>query len=185
MEDIMSQNTDTEYTNRPSRSGSSDVGNGIGQTAREAVSKLSGAAVQATEQAKQSASDAASTVTQQVKEMLDERVDSGATLVRHLANSGKRAAEDLDRNAPQLAGLMRGVVGSVENFADTMRDQSVDQLLRAASDFTRRKPALVFGLAALAGFFVFRTLKAAPPDVSMSRHSGTGRADGATSSHGL
>lgn len=176
----MSTSARTEHTSRPSSPGSGDVGNGIGQTARETVSKLSGAAAQATEKAKQSASEAASTVTQQVKEMLDERVGSGATLVGHLANSGKRAAEDLDRNAPQLAGLMRGVVGSVENFADTMRDQSVDQLFRTASDYTRRKPALVFGLAALAGFFVFRTLKAAPPDTSTSRPTAPRHSDGAT-----
>jgi hypothetical protein len=49
-----------------------------------------------------------------------------------------------------------------------MENQTVDQLTKSASDYTRRQPALVFGLAALAGFFAFRTFKnaqsvAAPP----------------------
>lgn len=32
-----------------------------------------------------------------------------------------------------------------------------------ASDFTRKQPALVFGLASLAGFLAFRVLKSSPP----------------------
>jgi hypothetical protein len=49
-----------------------------------------------------------------------------------------------------------------------MENQTVDQLTKSASDYTRRQPALVFGLAALAGFFAFRTFKnaqsvSAPP----------------------
>jgi hypothetical protein len=34
-------------------------------------------------------------------------------------------------------------------------------MMRSASDFTRRQPALVFGLAAMVGFFMFRTIKTA------------------------
>jgi ElaB/YqjD/DUF883 family membrane-anchored ribosome-binding protein len=165
---------------------SSDLGRDIGKAASEAVSFLSDAANQATEKAKQSASDAASSVTHQVKDVLDRQVGSGADIVGHVANSAKRAADDLERNAPQLAGLVRGVAGRIDGFADSMRDQSVDELLRTASDFTRRKPALVFGLAALAGFFVFRTLKASPSGASTSsNHSAAGRHDGARQFNGL
>jgi hypothetical protein len=64
--------------------------------------------------------------------------------------------------------------------------------LRAASNVTRRQPALVFGLAALAGFFVFRTLKAAPSGASTSSHqstsgghAATGRYEGARQFHGV
>ena len=35
--------------------------------------------------------------------------------------------------------------------------------MRTASDFTRRQPALVFGLASLAGFVLLRVLKSNPP----------------------
>ena len=41
-----------------------------------------------------------------------------------------------------------------------MRDQSVEDFWRSASDFTRKQPAVVFGLASLAGFLLFRVLKA-------------------------
>jgi hypothetical protein len=47
----------------------------------------------------------------------------------------------------------------VDHYADRLEDQTVEQLAKSASDLTRRQPALMFGLAALAGFFAFRTFK--------------------------
>jgi hypothetical protein len=63
---------------------------------------------------------------------------------------------------PMLGGVVRTVADRVEGYAREWQDQTVDQVFRAASDFTRRQPALVFGAAALAGFFMFRAMKSAP-----------------------
>jgi hypothetical protein len=52
----------------------------------------------------------------------------------------------------------------VERFARDIRGQTVEDLVRTASELTRRQPALVFGLASLAGFLAFRVLKSSPPD---------------------
>jgi ElaB/YqjD/DUF883 family membrane-anchored ribosome-binding protein len=104
----------------------------------------------------------ASTITNQVKGLLDDQVGNGADMVGHLANSAKRAADDLERNAPQLAVLVRSAADRLESYADGLHDQSVDQLVRAASNYTRRQPAVVFGLAALVGFFALRTFKSTP-----------------------
>src|SRR5512144_504278 len=128
----------------------------------DTLSQVSDAAQSATSTARKAASEAVSTITDQVKELLDSQLASGVEMVGHLGSSAKRAAADLDRNAPQLAGLVRGVGDRIESYADDMRDQSVDELFRSASNFTRRQPALVFGLAALAGFFAFRTIKSTP-----------------------
>jgi hypothetical protein len=128
----------------------------------DTLSQVSDAAQSATSTARKAASEAASTITDQVKELLDSQLASGVEMVGHLGSSAKRAAADLDRNAPQLAGLVRGVGDRIESYADDMRDQSVDELFRSASNFTRRQPALVFGLAALAGFFAYRTIKSTP-----------------------
>lgn len=128
----------------------------------DTLSQVSDAAQSATSTARKAASEAASTITDQVKELLDSQLASGVEMVGHLGSSAKRAAADLDRNAPQLAGLVRGVGNRIESYAGDLRDQSVDELFRSASNFTRRQPALVFGLAALAGFFAFRTIKSTP-----------------------
>jgi hypothetical protein len=52
----------------------------------------------------------------------------------------------------------------VEGFSRDMRDQSVEDLWRTASEFSRKQPAVVFGLASLAGFLLFRVLKAGSSD---------------------
>lgn len=148
---------------------SSTSNRGLGQrttkAASEALSTASAMAGEAANKAKQAASDTAATVTEQVKQLLDLQVGNGANMVGHFAGAAKRAAEELDRDAPQLAGLVRTAADRMDGYANDLRDQSVEQLMRAASDFTRRQPAMVFGLAALAGFFVLRTLKSTPSAV--------------------
>lgn len=132
---------------------------GTGDTA---LSKASHAASEVAGKAKQAASETALSITEQVKGLLDEQVGNGANVVGHLADSAKLAAEDLNRNAPQLAGLLQGVAQRLEDYAGDLHDQSVDQLWSSASNYTRRQPAMVFGLAALVGFFALRTLKSTP-----------------------
>jgi hypothetical protein len=130
---------------------------------RNAFSKASDMARDAGEQAKQAASATASTVTQNVKDLLDRQLGSGANLAGHFASSARLAADDLDKESPMAAGFVRSFAKTVDSYAEGLQQQSVDQLAKTASDFTRREPALVFGLAAMAGFFVFRTMKSAQP----------------------
>jgi hypothetical protein len=161
MEETMNnQNMGRESTNKTrDDSAKKDVG----ATVSGAFAQASDMAQEAADTAKQAAADGASTVTNQLKEMLDRQVGSSAEVMGQLASSTKRAAEDLDESAPLVAGVVRTFANRIDGYADDLRDQSVDQLVRAASDLTRRQPALVFGLAALAGFLTFRTLKSAPP----------------------
>jgi hypothetical protein len=128
-----------------------------------AASKISDAARQAGDQAKQAASSLVSDATKQAKGLLNIQVTAGADMVDHVAGSARAAAESLDQNAPQLAGLMRNAAERAEEFSQGLRDQTVEDLIKKASDFTRKQPALMFGLASLAGFLAFRVLKSSPP----------------------
>ena len=132
---------------------------------RDTRSQIAEGVQSTTSGAKRVAAEATSTITGHVKDLLDTQLASGADIVGQFGNSAQRAAEDLERTAPQLAGLVRGVADRIEGYADDLREQSVDELLQSASNFTRRQPAMVFGLAALAGFFALRTIKstALPP----------------------
>jgi ElaB/YqjD/DUF883 family membrane-anchored ribosome-binding protein len=136
--------------------------------AGQAYSKASEMARDAGDKVKQAASDTASTVSENVKELLDRQVGIGADMAGQFASSIKLAADDLDREAPMLAGLVRGFANTVDGYAEGLQDQTVEQLTQRASDFTRRQPALVLGLAAVAGFFMFRTWKSAQPVSSPS-----------------
>ena len=153
---------------RPSQSPASDSASqgmrakpeGAVSKAEGAVSKLADAPQQAGSQAKQTASSMAAEATQAAKGFLDSQVAAGADLAGHVAESVRSAADKLEADAPQIAGLVRGAADGVERFSRDMRDQSVKDLWSTASDFTRKQPAVVFGLASLAGFLLFRVLKA-------------------------
>jgi hypothetical protein len=127
--------------------------------AGEAISKVTDAAQQAGSQAKDAAASLASDAGQKAKGFLNLQVASGSDLAGHVARSVRSAADSLDPNAPQLASLARGAAERVEQFSRDIRGQTVEDLVRTASEFTRRQPALVFGLASLAGFLAFRVLK--------------------------
>ena len=162
------------------------VGSGqqTAKTASDALSSVSSMAGDVATKAQQAVSDTADTVTEQVKGLLDRQVGRGADMVGHVAGAMRRVAQELDRDAPQLAGLVRTAGDRMDGYAEDLQDQSVEQLMRTASAFTRRQPAMVFGLAALAGFLALRTLKSAPSSVTSPpiQPSHPGRASG---SHGV
>jgi hypothetical protein len=132
------------------------------KTAKDALATASSLAGDAADKAKQAASDTAETLSREVKELLNRQLGRGAETVGTVARSTRRAADDLESDSPQIAGLVRSLASQVDGYADSLRNQSVDQLWKSAADFTRRQPALVFGLAALAGFFALRTVKSSP-----------------------
>jgi hypothetical protein len=136
------------------------------EAASDAFSQASALAKDAGTKAKEAASDTASTVSGHVKDLLDRQIGSGAGVASHVAKAARLAADDLSRESPMLGGVVRTMADRVEGYAREWQDQTVDQVFRAASDFTRRQPALVFGAAALAGFFIFRAMKNAPPMTS-------------------
>jgi hypothetical protein len=129
---------------------------GVKSAASDAFAKGADIARDAGEKITEAASEAASTITEQVKEVLDRQIGGGANA---FASSARLAADDLNQQSPLLASLVRGFANKVEGYADGLQHQTVEQVVQAASRFTRRQPALVFGLAAVAGFFVFRTMK--------------------------
>jgi ElaB/YqjD/DUF883 family membrane-anchored ribosome-binding protein len=100
-------------------------------------------------------------VSEQVQTNLDQQVAKGARMIANVAQSARRAADELDTDIPQLADLVRGMASSLEGYSRNLEDQSVADLYQAASDFTRRQPALVFGVSALVGFLALRTLRTA------------------------
>jgi hypothetical protein len=159
-----SSSSSTTPSSRPkNQSTASDVAQDMRAKTGEAISKVTDAAQQAGSQAKDAAASLASDAGQKAKGFLNMQVASGSDLAGHVARSVRSAADSLDPNAPQLASLARGAAERVEQFSRDIRGQTVEDLLRTASEFTRRQPALVFGLASLAGFLAFRVLKSSSP----------------------
>ena len=135
---------------------------GLGGKAEGAMSKITEAAQQAGEQVRQTAASLATEAGDNAKQMMNWQVGAGAEAAEQVARSVRIAADNLSSSSPMLAGLARLAADRVEQFADTVRDQTVEEMVHTASDFVRRRPALVFGAAAASGFVLFRLLKAAP-----------------------
>jgi len=148
---------------RPESSSGSPSQLDLGAKAGDAMSKIGDVAKEVADEAKQSATTLASEASEKMKSFLGQQVGAGAGLVGHVATSARAAADDLERHAPQLAGLVRDASRRMEQFAHEIRGQSIDQLARRTSDFARERPALMFGAAAACGFFLFRMFKAGSP----------------------
>jgi ElaB/YqjD/DUF883 family membrane-anchored ribosome-binding protein len=150
----------TNPVNRADRS--SGDGRDIRSQAGDAVSKLADVAQAAGQQAMTTATSLASEANEKAKGVMNQQVATGADWVGHVAKATKAAADNLELNAPQLSGLVRDAARKVEQFSKNLKEQSVEELYQSASDFTRRQPAVVFGSAALFGFFISRLLKNPP-----------------------
>jgi uncharacterized phage infection (PIP) family protein YhgE len=130
------------------------------KTAGEAASKLTEHAQEAGSELKETAASLASEAGAKAMGLMNQQFAVGAHFVNDVAKSVRAAADNLESNAPQLARLVRNGADKVEEFSDSLRDQTGEELLRSASDLVRRKPALVFSAAAACGFVLFRVFKA-------------------------
>jgi hypothetical protein len=154
--------------------GSSDIRSKAG----DAVTMVANVAQAAGMQAKATATSLASEANDKAKGVMTGQVAAGAAWVGHLAEATKAAADNLRPNAPQFSGLVRDAASTIEGFSKNLQNQSLEDLYRSASEFTRRQPAVVFGSAALFGFFISRLLKMEPARGPGSGVSGGNRNSG-------
>ena len=112
-------------------------------------------------------------MTSQVQGVLDQQVHKGARVVTNVAKSARRAADELQTDSPQLADIVRGVAERLQEYSRDLEEQSAMDIYESASDFTRRQPALVFGVAAFAGFLALRTLRSRSTGAVRSRPRGS------------
>jgi hypothetical protein len=137
--------------------------NRVSGFADEALANVSEIARETGAKAKRAAFDAASSATDQVKDLIDRQLSGGVQFAGEFANAVRQSTSGLQDKSPFLAGAVEILADKIDEYTEGLEDQTVDHLYRTAADFTRRQPAVVFGLAALAGFFVYRAVKAASP----------------------
>ena len=91
------------------------------KAAKDALSRASAFAEDAGGKVKQAASDTAATLTGEVKEILNRQVGGGADMLGNVARSVRRAAEDIERDSPQIADLARTLATRVDGYAHDLR----------------------------------------------------------------
>ena len=131
--------------------------------AGQAAEKADDLGQRTTDGVKEAVFEAASSVKGEARRVLDQQIDTGAAYLGHAASSLRTAAGDLSKNAPPFAGLADMVANKLDNYANAAKGKTAEEVWYTAVDFTRRQPALVFGLASLAGFLAYRTFKNTQP----------------------
>jgi ElaB/YqjD/DUF883 family membrane-anchored ribosome-binding protein len=149
--------SDLSATKRPGGS----VGGDLRSKASEAGSRLASAAQQSVDEAKRATSSLAGEANERVKSLLDHQVAAGADVISDVARSVRAAADTLNERVPQLANVARSASDQIEAFSRDIRQQSAAELATTITHFARRRPAVVFGVAAGLGFVAFRLLNAA------------------------
>jgi ElaB/YqjD/DUF883 family membrane-anchored ribosome-binding protein len=153
----MPDNNDFE---NPPNGGGTRPKDGLADNARQAGAALTETAQRLGDQAKEAASSLASDAQQRFHGYMDQQVAAGVDLAARVAKAIGTAADELDRTSPALSGLVRGAGAKVQDVSQQFRDKSADDILADTREFVRRKPALVFGVAAALGFVAYRVLNA-------------------------
>jgi ElaB/YqjD/DUF883 family membrane-anchored ribosome-binding protein len=137
----------------PAAASQRDPRPGVGNKTPDTMSDLGDAA-------KKAADTLVSATTEKLKDVANQQVVAGADFVGHVGASVRAAGEHLESKAPQIARLVFSAAQTIEQSADQLRGQSIDELARSTAEFARQRPEIVFSVAAVTGFLLFRLLNA-------------------------
>jgi hypothetical protein len=86
-------------------------------------------------------------------------IPTGIDALGDVARSVQGAADNLEAEAPQIAGFVREAAQTVERLAVGLREKSLGEIAASVSNFAKEEPAAFFGGAVLAGFILARLAK--------------------------
>ena len=109
------------------------------------------------------------------EEIAREQKEASTGHIRTLASAIHGAARELEAGMPKMASSVHDVAQHIEQTADDVRESNLDELMEKFDSYARQQPALVFGGAMIAGFFLSRFLKVDPDQTSKSVWSITSR----------
>lgn len=144
----------------------------MGNQAKDAAQNLGNQAKSALGDIHGQAKDAAGDLRDQAMKMRDQALDQARTAatdgkakaadaIHGVAGDLREASTKLGQNqtiAP-VAKYGNQAADALEDFAGTLRNKNVDQLVTEVSGFVRRNPAVAVGIAVAAGFALTQLLK--------------------------
>jgi hypothetical protein len=99
-------------------------------------------------------------ITETGKQRIETEKQSAAAQANRLAEVAEHATEDLHRgNFASLAGYTEQLASNLKNFADSLRNRSIEQLIDDTRRAARRNPELFFLGSIAAGVVLARFLK--------------------------
>jgi hypothetical protein len=105
------------------------------------------------------AAEATEPVKKQAGKFAEEQKQSGAERIGTMATAIHGAARELEGRMPAAAAYVHDAAARMEDAASTLRERSVDDLMKSIDKFAQSRPGALFGGAMLAGFALSRFLK--------------------------
>ncbi|WP_246093955.1 MULTISPECIES: hypothetical protein [Mesorhizobium] len=128
-------------------------------SAAETATHLKNAAASVSTDAKDYAGTVAADAAGAFKEAVESNKTAGADAIANIAHSVKEAADDIEKQSPQVAGMVRSAAEGVERISTDIRDRNVGELMDSVTKFAQRQPAAFFGVGILAGVMLTRIMR--------------------------
>lgn len=127
--------------------------------AKEGLADLGEAAKTAAGTAKDTVGKLAASAAGSFTDAVEAQKTAGADAIASVARSARSAADGIEKQSPQVARMVRSAAGSVERVSADIRDQTVNDLVNAVSDYAHRQPKMFFGFGVLAGLILSRLIR--------------------------
>jgi hypothetical protein len=114
---------------------------------------------QGMERAKEKASEVAREAKQRGKQRVEQGKEAASDRIQTLAGAVEDVAARLGESDQTLADFANTLAQRTTQLAENLRNRSVDDLARQATDLARRSPALFFAGSVVAGIVLARLLK--------------------------
>ncbi|WP_244571073.1 MULTISPECIES: hypothetical protein [Mesorhizobium] len=132
--------------------------NKLKTSASETATHLKTAAASVSTDARDYAGSVVSDAAGAFKEAVETNKTAGADAIANIAHSVKEAADGIEKQSPQVAGMVRSAAEGVERISTDIRDRNVGELLESVTKFAQRQPAAFFGVGILAGVVLTRIM---------------------------
>ena len=142
----------------------------IADKAKAKLGDLHGQAIDATADIREQAMKYKDQALDQARHAAEDGKTKAADTIHGVAGDLREAAGSLSRNqtiAP-VGKYANQAADALEDFAGTLRDKDVDQLVTEVSGFARRNPAIAIGIAVAAGFALTQLLRGGSASSSSS-----------------
>jgi hypothetical protein len=97
-----------------------------------------------------------------IVDIVEQQKSASADKLANISHAAQSAADDLSKDNPQVARLVRDAATTVDRFAGDLRSRNLSDVVGSLSDFARRQPVAFFAGSVLAGFVLARFLKVEP-----------------------
>ena len=162
----------SQYDSSDASPNGSDANIQPSASATERTSRISNQISEFAQTAKSQAASAIQPIANNAKSMAEEQKQRGATRIDGIARAVHSAADEIAKEVPVAANYVHAAADRLDRTSSMLRDNSVEDLLKMATDFAQERPYLFIGGAVASGFLLTRLLRSSTDVEDDSEYGG-------------